>query len=120
MPSTPKRVCSRCRGGLYDPATQTCSACGPRPKHNWRGDRERGTRQQRGYDKHWLKLRAAKLATDPWCEECGRKGKRRLAAEVHHVVAFQGIDDPKRLEWGNLESLCKACHGEKGQRERRG
>jgi 5-methylcytosine-specific restriction protein A len=119
MPKAPKRVCSRCRRGLFDPATQVCVACGPRPKYNWQEDRERGTRQERGYDKHWLKLRQAKLATHPWCEECERSGKKRMAVEVDHIVPFDGIDDAKRLDWDNLQSMCKTCHEQKTARERR-
>jgi hypothetical protein len=30
--------------------------------------------------------------------------------EVNHKIPFDGIDDPLRLDWGNLESLCLSCH----------
>jgi 5-methylcytosine-specific restriction endonuclease McrA len=30
--------------------------------------------------------------------------------EVNHKKPFDGIDDPLRLDWDNLESLCLPCH----------
>jgi len=73
-------------------------------------DAQRGTRQERGYDKTWLRLRAAKLAEDPLCERCLAAGQTQEAHEVHHKIPFQGLDDPLRLDWDNLESLCRPCH----------
>lgn len=119
MPNKPKRLCTQpgCRG-LYDPAINACSVCGPRAKTGWDRDGDRGTRQQRGYDNPWLKLRASKVAADPLCEECEKQGYTTVATEVHHIVPFNGLDDPLRLDWKNLESLCGACHGEKTRARR--
>ena len=77
---------------------------------NWRSDARRGTRQERGYDNLWLKLRAAKLAADPLCEDCLKQGRTQEAHEVHHIEAFEGLWDPLRLDWDNLASLCRPCH----------
>ncbi len=111
MPRKPRRLCGQpgCRG-LYDPATNACSVCGPRGKTGWDRDKRRGTRQERGYDNPWLKLRKWKITSDPLCEECLRQGYTTEAEEVHHIVAFKGLDDPLRLDWDNLESLCGDCH----------
>lgn len=113
MPSKPKRRCITpgCPG-LWD--GERCTVCGrTRPKVGWRSDKIRGTRQQRGYDKAWLKLRACKLKQEPLCEECLRAGKTTVATEVHHRVPFRGRNDPLRLALHNLESLCKQCHQQK-------
>lgn len=82
------------------------------PKAGWDA-KPRGTRQQRGYDRDWLRLRKAKLAHDPLCEECRRRGRRTPATTVDHIEEFHGLDDPLRLEWSNLQSLCAHCHQRK-------
>ena len=69
----------------------------------------------RGYDARWQRLRAAFLREwlethGPYCGECGcllRPGKE---THVDHVVPFDGVDDPMRLEWSNLAVLCRACN----------
>ena len=111
MPGKPKRICNKpgCPG-LYDPNTETCSRCGKRDRTGWDRGKDRGTRKQRGYDEPWLKLRKRKLAADPLCERCEKKGYTTEATQVHHIVSFHGLDDPLRLDWDNLESICEACH----------
>ena len=115
MPNKPRRLCTRngCYG-IYDPNTNECNKCGPRPKTNWRPDSERGTRHQRGYDEPWLKLAAYRLIHDQkLCQECDRQGHTTEATEVHHIIPFNGLDDPLRLDFSNLESLCVGCHRKK-------
>ncbi len=51
----------------------------------------------------WKHLRAAKLAQDPLCQECGE-----LATDVDHIKAINAGGDP--LAWSNIQSLCHACH----------
>jgi protein gp37/5-methylcytosine-specific restriction endonuclease McrA len=60
---------------------------------------------RRGYGRDWQRVRAAKLAADPWCEDCGEP-----ATEVDHVLALSagGTHDAD-----NLRSLCHACHTRK-------
>jgi len=87
--------------------------------HGWRSDKARGTRTQRGYGNDWLRLRKKKLQVNPACEECWRRGFVVAADEVHHKIAFSGTQDPLRMDWDNLESLCESCHSKK-TRARRG
>ena len=70
----------------------------------------RGTRQQRGYDDAWLRVRAAFLRRHPLCEPCKSRGKIVLACQAHHKQPFKGKDDPKRLSVNNLMAVCRACH----------
>jgi 5-methylcytosine-specific restriction enzyme A len=50
----------------------------------------------------WPRIRAAQLAREPLCRECGQP-----ASDVHHRVARSvgGGNEP-----GNLESVCGPCH----------
>jgi len=80
----------------------------------------RGTAPQRGYDHRWRKLRNAKLAYDPLCEVCMAMGYTEPAQDVDHIQPFDGKHDPKRLEWANLQSICRECHARKTAGERIG
>jgi len=64
----------------------------------------------RGYNGTWRKLRAMVLARRPLCEDpMGRHGGEPVvAAEVHHLIPLNrgGTND-----MGNLQALCKPCHG---------
>ena len=73
---------------------------------------------QRGYDAAWRKVRLVKLAEDPLCEQCKRKGLLKLAEEVDHIIPI--ADGGERLELNNLQSLCKSCHSRKTMAESRG
>lgn len=88
---------------LRRPGTQ---AHQPR-KHNWK---TRGTKASRGYGTDWEKVRDAYIAEHGLCERCESKGVVKPAEEVHHRIAFKGIDDPLRLAWDNLMSVCIPCH----------
>ncbi len=63
----------------------------------------------------WRKLRAAKLARNPLCEECQRQGKATPATMVDHIIPirFGG----KSLDMDNLQSLCWSCHSAKSVKE---
>jgi 5-methylcytosine-specific restriction protein A len=69
------------------------------PRHKIRRDRGRP----------WRRTRAAVLARNVWtCQRCGNP-----ATTVDHItpLARGGTDDPS-----NLQSLCAACNGTKGDR----
>jgi 5-methylcytosine-specific restriction protein A len=66
-------------------------------------------------DPRWRKLRAAKIAENPLCEICEKKGKTVLTQEVHHIRPFQTGATPAEVEilafdLDNLQSLCTPCH----------
>lgn len=118
MPTRPPRTCPTpgCTG-LWNGTS--CTKCKRTARTTgWKSDKQRGTRTARGYDNRWLRLRAAKLRDSPCCEECERQGRDTAAKQVHHIRGFNGRDDPKRLNWENLQSLCAGCHAKKsgGQR----
>lgn len=69
-----------------------------------------GTNKQRGYGADWQKLRNAYIAEHPLCEVCEQRGVVCDADEVHHVTSFNGVGDPLRLDWCNLQAVCKRCH----------
>lgn len=66
----------------------------------------------RTLDRAWQRLRAAKLATNPWCE-IGTHCKdlpitKRVATEVDHIVPIS--KGGARLAPANFQSSCAACH----------
>jgi len=66
------------------------------------------------HSKDWRNCRRIKMANNPLCEECLKKGKLVEAEEVHHIIPIdtkQGWE--LRLNLDNLESLCTECHNEK-------
>lgn len=74
--------------------------------------RVRKSAAKRGYDRMWQKLRAAFLLENPLCVKCREKDVFETAVDVDHIVPHRG-DDTLRLDWDNLQSLCKSCHGSK-------
>lgn len=77
----------------------------------------RGTKQERGYGGPWEALSKMKRAENPVCEVCNDEP----AIAVDHIVPITGPEDPGRLDWQNLQSICNRCHaiktrhGEKGR-----
>ena len=59
----------------------------------------------------WRRLRMVKLAHDPLCEVCIRRGRHVPATEVDHVVAVARGGGALDLE--NCRSVCKPCHSAK-------
>lgn len=68
------------------------------------------TRQARGYGVDWQRLRLQILAAEPLCRMCAEINRVTGATEVDHIVPFNGIDDPLRLDPANLRPLCTPCH----------
>lgn len=80
------------------------------------GDR-RLSRQARGYDAKWQKVRAAHLAKEPLCRFCmERHGRPESATEVDHILSIREAPH-LRLVDSNLRSLCKPCHSQRTARE---
>ena len=60
-------------------------------------------------------MRDTYLREHPICEECLAKGKVTPAEDVHHKRSpFRGgeVNYNLLLDYHNLESVCKDCHGE--------
>lgn len=68
---------------------------------------KRGSAASQGYGADWRKLRAQHLAAHPLCHVCGR-----LGVDVDHIVPHRGNDN-LRLDFQNLQTLCRACHSRK-------
>lgn len=66
----------------------------------------------------WRKLRAEKLAIDPLCEHCRRRGRFVQAKHVHHVKPRAEFPE-LALDLANLESACPPCHNRIEPRTRR-
>ena len=117
MPSAPGKLCNRngCRGIVRG---RVCSVCGPRPApgSGWKANGQQGTRQERGYDAAWYRLRAAviqerKLAGGGVvvCEACGEPIVNQ-SIHADHRREFHGLDDPLRLDAENVQLLHEKCH----------
>lgn len=96
-------------------ALTTDGACAshPRPSYGWKPDRERGSRQERGYGLAWERTRAMVLKRDHYlCQVC----RLRSAEAVDHIrpKARGGSD-----ELDNLQAICGPCHRAKTASESR-
>ena len=69
-------------------------------------EQARGTKTQRGYGGEWERISLMKRAESPVCEVCNDA----VATQVDHIIAFDGVDDPRRTMWTNLQSICHSCH----------
>jgi 5-methylcytosine-specific restriction protein A len=76
-------------------------------------DKQRPAPKARGYDDAWRKLRTEFLRQNPWCIS---PGCTEFAVEVDHRVPI-AVDPSRRLNWCNLQSLCRHHHSQKTARE---
>lgn len=63
----------------------------------------------------WRKFRKLKLQTNPFCEECYKKGIITEAKVVDHIIPISKGGNP--LSEDNVQSLCSSCHNKKSGRE---
>lgn len=62
----------------------------------------------------WRKMRDTYLKEHAVCQDCISKGKITPATDIHHIKSpFKNgeINYSLLLDYTNLISLCKACHG---------
>lgn len=99
MPSSPPRICSRCR--------RTHCDCRAIQRKEW--DERRGTAAERGYDHRWRTFRLSYLARHPLCTDCESQGLVRPAVHIHHIKKLRDHPEYKYDEqW--LMPLCETCH----------
>lgn len=60
------------------------------------------------YGHKWTKFRNRYIRENPYCEHCRRKGKIRIAQQVHHIIEV--IKGGSLLDPENVESICEECH----------
>lgn len=63
----------------------------------------------------WLRLRRAKLTSNPICERCQAEGRITPSREVHHVTPVEdGLTSREKetlmYDPHNLQALCHDCH----------
>ncbi len=119
MPTKPARLCCKpgCRGVVRD---GVCSACGPVKRCGWRSDKQRGNRHRRGYDNDWARLAKAfwEAAKRQAIDEGGRWPRCALCGEevvegqqhIDHKHGFDGLNDPRRLDWNELQVTHARCN----------
>lgn len=81
------------------------------PERDRSREKFRGSRQSRGYDGDWDRMRLQYKAevTKGFCEECRRRGWQKVCDVIDHMIPVE--DDPdRRLDWGNLDGLCHFHH----------
>lgn len=77
-------------------------------------ERERLRRKERNPfygTKRWQTTRDKYISDNPLCEACGGLGQ-----EVDHIVEL--LDGGDEVAIGNLQTMCKRCHGKKTYQER--
>lgn len=67
----------------------------------------RPSRQARGYDRAWEKLRKLVLRDMPYCCRCGKP-----ATVVDHIKPISEAPE-LRLERSNLRPMCARCHNQR-------
>ena len=66
----------------------------------------RGNCVDRGYDWQWMKISRMVRQQYPVCQVCDDA----VAADVDHIVPFNGVNDPLRTDRSNLMAICRKCH----------
>jgi 5-methylcytosine-specific restriction protein A len=88
--------------------------CEDHAKDNKRpAEHRRGTAAERGYDHHWIRIAEQRRELDSYlCQPCLEQGRLEEARTVDHIIPVQ-IRPDWRLEIGNTQVICDACHKQK-------
>lgn len=83
----------------------------PTQQRNWQkmAEHRRGTKQARGYGGEWEKISKIVRAEHPVCQMC----ESAPSAHTDHIKPFDGLLDPLRTDYDNLQALCVDCHIQK-------
>lgn len=114
MATRAKSICRHAGCGKLIDATGYCEAHAK--LHQQQSDAQRGTANERGYNRRWQKARVTYLSRHPLCKVCDEGGLVVAATVVDHIIPHKGDQD---LFWdtSNWQSLCKPCHDRKTARE---
>ena len=83
----------------------------PEVQKNWH-DKEKAKVDYSFYNTAaWRRTSKLYRIQNPLCEECKINEITKAAEVVDHIKAI--IDGGSKLEWNNLQSLCKDCHATK-------
>lgn len=120
------KACNRC-GNLIPYGRAYCEACAPiveaaKAERVVQSKRESDRRYNKRRDPKyggfyrsgaWRRLARRRIQGDGYkCKICGK-----IATEVDHIVPIQTPEGwERRLDWGNLQSLCVDCHNKKHNR----
>jgi 5-methylcytosine-specific restriction endonuclease McrA len=99
------RLCPRCGVQMPYPGRGQCRDC------RRITERERGTRQRRGYTDQWLKLSRLAIAAHPFCSVSGCEETTDLTAD-HIVPKSKG----GKNELENVQVLCRKHNSSKRDR----
>lgn len=91
-------------------APRRLSAPGSRKPKSPKGWKYAGGPNPYGWD--WQQVRDRYKRAHPLCEIClaMTPPQTTVMQQVHHKQPFKGINDPLRLAWANLQSVCVSCH----------
>lgn len=82
----------------------------------WLKTTKQGNRYQKPsswfyHSSEWKRIRAAKLAKDPYCECDNCKGKKIPAQMVDHIRRIE--EGGSMTDFNNLQSMTNSCHARK-------
>ena len=112
----PKSICRVVSCGKAIDAPGYCEQH-KRESVGWNKSHQGKTTTERGLGWKWQKIRLRILKRDgELCQPCQRQGRIVEGREVDHIIprAIGGTNDD-----ANLQTICKACHLDKTQREKR-
>jgi len=115
MPYKPARPCrfARCAAFAVEDESYCVSHLPIAVEARKQQDRDRGNSWTRGYDHDWKRLRDHHFRSNPLCVSCLKNGRIEIGEVVDHIQPIQGRNDPRRLDPGNLQTLCVKCHAVK-------